>query len=72
VDEQLAARLRAAVLDEAEVLGREVRVERELELAEATPGALEADELAGGLRLVVDHHAGNGSDRPLRLHYLAG
>jgi osmotically inducible protein OsmC len=34
-----SARLRAAVLDEAEVLGREVRVERELELAQATAGA---------------------------------
>jgi len=49
MDEQLAARARAAVLDEAEVLGREVRVQGEIELAEPAAGAPEADQLAGRL-----------------------
>src|SRR5215216_5700589 len=51
VDEELAARARAARLDEAQVLGRQVRVQRQLHLREPPLGAPEADELTDGLRL---------------------
>ena len=67
VDEELATRARAARLDEAEVLGGEVRVQRQLHLREPPLGAPEADQLTDGLRLPLglDGHAGNGSARPL-------
>src|SRR5215203_675440 len=51
VDEELAARARAARLDEAQVLGGEVRVQRQLHLRGPPLGAPEADELTDGLRL---------------------
>jgi hypothetical protein len=50
MDEQLAARPRAAGLDEAEVLGREVRVQRELELAQPSvrpPEAMSSPTVCG-------------------------
>jgi hypothetical protein len=74
MDEQLAARPRAARLDEAEVLGREVRVQRQLELAQPAVRPPEADELADGPRfpLGLDDHAGNGSGRLFRRLYLLG
>jgi hypothetical protein len=50
VDEELAARARAARLDEAEVLGGEVRVQRQLHLRQSPLSAPEADELTDGLR----------------------
>src|ERR1051325_9564463 len=46
VDEELPAHARAAGLDEAEMPRRYVRVERELELAEAPARAPETDQLA--------------------------
>ena len=72
VDEELAARARAARLDEAQVLGGQVRVQRQLHLREPPLGAPEADELTDGLRLPLglDGHRANGSARPDRLHYL--
>ena len=74
MDEQLPARARAARLDEAEVLGREVRIQRELELAQPSARPPEADQLADGQRLPLsyDDHRGNGSGRPLRRLYLLG
>ena len=57
MDQQLAARARAAGLDEAEVLGREARVERELELAEPAAATPEPDQLADGLRLPFRRNA---------------
>ena len=53
VDEELAARAGPAGLDEAQVLGRDARVQRQLELAEAASRAPEADQLARGLRLLL-------------------
>jgi hypothetical protein len=68
VDEQLPARPRAAGLDEAEVLGREVRLQRELELAQPPARPPETDQLADGLRLPLgldDHpiEVSGASDR---------
>src|SRR5215207_3028238 len=65
VDEELAARARAARLDEAEVLRGEVRVQCQLHLREPPLGAPEADELTGVLRLSLglDGHGGNGNAR---------
>jgi hypothetical protein len=63
VDEELATRARPAGLDEAQVLGRDVRVQGQLELAEAASRAPEADQLACGLGLllVLDDHPMEGS-----------
>jgi hypothetical protein len=74
VDEQLAARARAAGLDEAEVLGREVRLQRELELAQMPARPPETDQLTDGQRLALglDDHPGNRSGRPLGRLYLFG
>ena len=72
VHEELATRARAAGLDKAEVLGGEVRVQRQLQLREPPLGAPEADQLAGGLRFPVGHfgHGANRSACRVRLHYL--
>jgi hypothetical protein len=68
VDEELATRARPAGLDEAQVLGRDVRVQGQLELAEAASRAPEADQLAGclGLLLGLDDHPidGSGASNP--------
>ena len=63
VDQELATRARAAGLDKAEVLGGEVRVQRQLHLGEPPLSAPEADQLTGGLRLPLglDGHEANGS-----------
>ena len=53
VDEELATRAGPAGLDKAQVLGRDVRVQRQLELAEAASRAPEADQLARGLGLLL-------------------
>ena len=68
VDEELAARAGPAGLDEAQVLGRDVRVEGQLELAEAASRAPEADQLARGLGLLLglDDHPIEGSERYTR------
>ena len=62
VDEELATRAGPAGLDEAQVLRRDVRVQRQLELAEAAPRAPEADQLACGLGLLL------GRPREVTLH----
>ena len=68
VDKELATRARATGLDEAEVLGGEVRVQRQLHLREPPLGPPEADELTDGLRLPLglDGHGANGNARPDR------
>jgi hypothetical protein len=53
VDEELATRAGPAGLDEAQVLGRDVRVQGHLELAKAASRAPEADQLARGLGLLL-------------------
>ena len=53
VDEELAARAGTAGLDEAQVLGRDVGVQGQLELAHAAPRTPEADQLARGLGLLL-------------------
>jgi hypothetical protein len=53
VDEELATRAGPAGLDEAQVFGRDVRVQGQLELAEAASRAPEADQLARGLGLLL-------------------
>src|SRR4051794_8420736 len=65
VDEELATRRGPAGLDEAQVLGRDVRVQGQLELAEASSRAPEADQLARGLGLLLglDDHPMQGSGR---------
>ena len=70
VDEELATRAGPAGLDEAQVLGRDVRVQGQLELAEAASRAPEADQLARGLGLLLglDDHGLEVSGRPLALH----
>jgi hypothetical protein len=56
--------MRAAGLDETQVLGRDVRIECQLELAEAPTRAPEANQLAGGQRLVLGRnaHPSHGSE----------
>ena len=68
VDEELATRARAAGLDEAEVLGGEVRVQRQVQLAEA-PLAPEADQLTRGLGLLLglDGHPLTGASAQVPL-----
>ena len=63
----LAERPRAAGLDEAEVLGGEVRVQRQLHLRQPPLSAPEPDELADGLRLPfgLHGHRANRSAGPL-------
>jgi hypothetical protein len=58
VDEELATRAGPASLDEAQVLGRNVRVQGQFELAEAASRAPEPDQLARrlGLLLGLDDH----------------
>src|SRR4029450_9687790 len=58
LDEDLAARVRAARLDEAQVLVGQVRLQRQLHLREPPLGAPEADELPHRLRppFGVDGH----------------
>jgi hypothetical protein len=70
VDEKLAARCGPAGLDEAQVLGRDVGVQGQLELAQAAPRAPEADQLARGpgLLLGLDDHPPEGSEPPPALH----
>ena len=51
VVEELAARARATRLDEAEVLGGELRVQRQLHLRQSPLSAPAADELTDGLRV---------------------
>ena len=65
VDEELAARAGPAGLDEAQVLGRDVRVQGQRELAEAASRAPEADELARGPRLLIgrDGHPAESNGR---------
>ena len=72
VDEELATRARAAGLDKAEVLGGEVRAQRQLHLREPPLSAPEADQLTGGLRLPLGllGHGANRSACRVRLHYL--
>jgi hypothetical protein len=53
VDEELATGAGSAGLDEAQVLGRDVGVQGQLELAEATSPAPKADQLARGLGLLL-------------------
>ena len=53
VDEKLATRAGPAGLDEAQVLGRDVRVQGQLQLAEAASPTPEADQLACGLGLLL-------------------
>jgi hypothetical protein len=53
VDQELPARAGAPGLHEAQVLGRDVRVERERELAEAASRTPEADQLARAPRLLL-------------------
>ena len=74
VDEELTARAGASGLDEAQVLGRDVRVQRELELAEAASRAPEADQLARGLGLLLglDDHPTESNGRPLGRRYTRG
>src|ERR1044071_8785715 len=73
VDEELPARARAAGLDEAEMPRRYVRVERELELAEAPARAPETHQLAGRPRLVLDHgHARNVAELRRERRYTRG
>ena len=55
VDEQLTARAGAAGLDEAQVLGRDMGVQRELELAQAALRPPEAEQLTRRLGLLDDH-----------------
>jgi hypothetical protein len=71
VDEELATRAGPARLDEAQVLGREVRVEGQLELTQAASRAPEADQLACGLGLLLglDDHPSevSGASDPIPL-----
>ena len=72
MDEELAARTRATGLHEAQVLGRDIRLEGQLELAQPAARAPEADQLADsqGLLLCRDAHGSHGSEPPTRRDYL--
>jgi hypothetical protein len=64
VDEQLAARLRLAGLDEAEVLGGYVRLAGELELAHPPLRSPEPDQLADRVRFASSRdHDGHATHR---------
>jgi hypothetical protein len=69
VDEELATRAGPAGLDEAQMLGRDVRVQGQRELAEAASRAPEADQLARGPGFLprLDDHAieGSGASAPV-------
>ena len=68
VDEELTTGARPTGLHEAQVLGREVRTQGQLQLAEAASRPPEADQVACGLGLLLglDDHSWTVAGRPIR------